>query len=453
MNKPLSFFTAALMVCAAASAAQPAAESKKPANRVITLEEAYDMTLSGDQGIRIAYYSIRSANLQPWSALAKLGPQLIGNASLTNSQNNTHNDLVSETSTTTPNFVQTEVNTQFSGFTYTQPIFDPSVFPAYRYGKLTAKSARLQYQYTVRQTLFGVAQAYYNVLKLQKQVSVNQQTVDLAKEQLDTAQARFDAGAVARIDVLRAKSTLEGARNVLIQFQGALDTARDTLSNILNLGGKTNFTLVEPPDESDLGTPFETLLKRAYENREDYKVSAISVEQQIAQKGEIKAQYGPKVVAQGSVQWSNSSGDSETRNNNTVGAISVQMPFLTGGQREIDLINANNLIAQSRLNLEKTEKLVESDVKTAWISVETGREALKALTAEVESATQNYTDLNAQYQAGAATSLDAQTALRDLNSSRTLLTNQTFDYQIALRNLKRASASFQQARVEKSKVK
>jgi len=40
-----------------------------------------------------------------------------------------------------------------------------------------------------------------------------------------------------------------------------------------------------------------------------------------------------------------------------------------------------------------------------------------------------------------------------LNNSRTLLTNQIYDYQIALRDLKRAEAAFQKERVEKSKLK
>ena len=443
---------ALLLVCASAASASQVKNDKPAQSRVITLEEAYDMALASDQTIRIAYYEIRKANLLPWSALAKLGPQVIGNASYTSSRSNTRNGAVVETATTASN-VQTAIDTRFSGFTYTQPIFDPSVFPAYRYGKLTAKATRLQYQFTVRETLFGVAQAYYNVLKGQKLVEVNQQTVDLANEQLKTAQARFDAGAVARIDVLRARSTLEGARNTLIQLQGALDTARDTLSNILNLGGKTNFTLAEPPVESDLGTPFEDALKSAYGGREDFQVSAIGVDQEIALRGEVVAQYGPKVVAQASTQWSNNIGDSQTRHHDEIAVLSVQMPFLTGGQRELDLIAANQKISQARLSLEKTSKSVESDVKTAWISVRTGREALKALTAEVEASTQNYTDLEAQYQAGASTSLDAQTALRDLNNSRTLLTNQIYDYQIALRDLQRAEAAFQRERIAKAKVR
>ena len=456
MHKKTILFSTALLLWAAANAsAVKYTASKMPPEgkeRTITLEAAYDMTLASDQSIRTAYFEIRKANLQPWSALAKLGPQIFGNANSTTSNSTTrYGD--GNTTAATGNQVNVNSDSRYTGFTYTQPLFDPSVFPSYRYGKLTSKSAKLQYQYTVRQTLFGVAQAYYNVLKQQKLVAVNQQTVDLASQQLATAQARFDAGAVARIDVLRAQSTLEGSRNTLIQFQGSLDIARDTLSNILNLGGKTNFTLVEPTDETDSRTPFEELLKLAYECREDYQVSAIGIDQQIALKGVVAAEYGPTVSAQATTAWSRGFGDNANRHDEQTAVISVSVPFFTGGQREIDMKSANYKISQARLSFETAAKTVESDVKTAWINVRTGREGLVALTAEVKASEQNYTDLEAQYQAGAATSLDAQTALRDLNNSRTLLANQIYEYQIALRNLKRAQAVFQQERVEKSKVK
>jgi len=127
------------------------------------------------------------------------------------------------------------------------------------------------------------------------------------------------------------------------------------------------------------------------------------------------------------------------------------MPFLTGGQRELDLITAQQNVSQARLAYETAAKQVEMDVKNAWINVHTGREALKALTAEVEAATVNYNDLQAHYQVGVATSLDVQTALRDLNTARSMLSNQTYDYQIALRDLQRAQATFQAERVEKAR--
>ncbi|GEM_PF-507259 len=421
---------------------KPAAE-----NRVISLEKAYDMTLSCDQSIRKAYYEVRKANLQPWSALAKMGPSLTGNASYSNSRSNTHYETVT---TSLNNTVTSSAYTRYAGLTYSQTLFDASVFPAYRYGKLAAKAARLTYKQTVRETLYGVAQAYYNVLKEQKLVEVNQQTVALAQEQLTTAQAKFDAGSVARIDVLRAQSTLEDARSTLIQSQGTLNTYRDTLSNILNLGGKTNFTVAEPPDEVDSGTPFDLSLCTAFEKREDYEVSMISVQQYEALKGEVLAQYAPKVTASASTEWNGYSGTGSDSNHVETAVVAVSMPFLTGGQREIDLITANHNISEARLSLQTTWKTVESDVKSTWIAVQTGREAIKALKAAEAAYAQNYTDVQAQYQAGTSTSLDVQQALRDLNNARTSLTNQVYDYQIALRDLKRAEATFEAERVKKA---
>lgn len=443
MRKTTLLSVLLLWTVAAQAAVQPAAAPSKPC--VITLEQAYDITLASDQTIRYAYYEIRKANLLPWSALARLGPQVSAGSTYTSYSNRNRGEGAP--------VATTSYDARFAGFTYTQPLFDPSVFPAYRYGKLAARAARLQHQFTVRETLYGVAQAYYNVLKQQKLVAVNQETVDLAREQLDKAQAKLDAGVVAQIDVSRAQSTLEGARNTLIQNQGALDSARDTLSNILNLGGKTDFTLVEPAGETAECVPFDEILKTAYENREDFQISAIGIDQQIALKGEVIAEYGPKVSAQASTGWTRNSGDNSGRQHGSQAYLAVSIPFLTGGQRELDMKEAGFKIAQAKLDYEKASKAVESDVKNAWIDVETGREALKALTAEVEAAARNYTDLVAQYQAGAATSLDAQTALRDLNNSRTLLTNQTYDYQIALRNLKRAQALFLPERVEKCRFK
>ena len=429
-------------------------EAAREEFRTITLEQAYDITLATDQSIRSAWHEIRKANLQPWSALAKMGPSLTGDTSYDSSRNARS---AYSTVTTDASGVSTVTTTQsdsgHAGFTLQQPLLDFSVFPAYRLGKLTAKAANLQQQYTVRQTLFGVAQAYYNVLKQQKLVEVNQEAVDLSQKQLDLAQTRLNLGVVARIDVMRARATLEDARNTLIQSKGLLETNRDTLSNILNLGGATHFVLIEPADARENRPAFEEVLKRAYGLREDLKVSEIAIDQDVARRGEIKAQYAPKIVAQASTQWNDNSGSSTARSHINDAYVSVQMPFLTGGQREIDLRTATHTIEQTRLTYEKTRKTVESEVKNAWLKVGTVRESIEALRAEVDSSSQNYADVKAQYEAGTATSLDVQSALRDLNNSKSLLTSQVYDYQVALRDLQRACASFQRERVEKARVK
>ena len=129
------------------------------------------------------------------------------------------------------------------------------------------------------------------------------------------------------------------------------------------------------------------------------------------------------------------------------------MPFLTGGQREIDLRTAGYQIGESQLNYEKLSKTIESQVKTAWLDIRTLRESLVALKAEVAASEQTYHDLETQYKAGTATSVDVLVGLRDLNNSRTQLIGATYDYQVALRNLQLSVAAFQKNRVEKSSLK
>jgi outer membrane protein TolC len=414
-----------------------AEEASGKAFRSISLEQAYDTTLATDQSIRIAYYEIRKANLLPWSALTRLMPSVTGTAG----------DLA-----TSPGdiFNVNGSSSQAVGVIVSQPIFDPTFAPAYHLGKLTALAARLQHQYTVRQTLFGVAQAYYNVLREQSIVGVNQETVDLAQKQLDLAQSRFKVGTVARVDVLRAQATLEDDRNLLIQSKGTLETNRDTLSNILNLGGKTEFTLVEPPNAPDEAVPFQSVLDHAYHLREDYIVSEIAIKQDVERRNEVVGEYGPHLVAQATTAVA-SYGHGEPSANTAV--LSVQVPFLTGGQREIDLRTANHQISETQLNFEKTGKALESEVKNAWLKVNTGRESLKALHAEVDASVENYGDVQAQYEAGTSTSLDVQSALRDLNNSRTQLSGAIYDFQVDLRDLQRAEALFEKNRVEKARAK
>ena len=410
--------------------------------RVISLEQAYDRTLTSDQSIRIAYTEILKAKLLPWSALTKFGPRITAGASYNH---------VETTTQYYNNPTLGILDAQNANLSLNQPLIDFTFFPAFKLGKLTVKSNRLQYQLTIRNVLFGVAKAYYEVLKQQQIVKLDKNTLELAMNQLQLSQNQYDAGAVSKVDILRARSSVEGAQQVLIVDQNILESNRNTLANTLNLHGKEReFEVVQPADAIGRVGSFEENLATAYAGREDYKISAIAIQQNKEQRNEVIGQYAPTVNAQLTQNWSDS------RNNPSSqawgGLISVQIPFFTGGQREIDLRTARLNIDEAKINLETTQKTVETDVNTTWLQVETLRETIVSLTAQVKADEQNYQDLQNQYEAGAATSLDTQNALNQLASSRTRLITQTYQYQVVRRDLDRAIAVFQNQRVKKAKV-
>src|SRR6185436_15729130 len=135
-------------LCGAGVAAERVSE--KPAGLPITLEKAYDRALESDQSIRIAYWEVRKANLLPWSALTRLGPQVFASGGYNRSEQ-FRKATVTETEallSNTPGVPATartervERTTRSAAgvgrvdLTFEQPLIDLSVFPAYRGGKI-----------------------------------------------------------------------------------------------------------------------------------------------------------------------------------------------------------------------------------------------------------------------------------------------------------------------------
>lgn len=409
---------------------------------MITLDQAYDRTLSSDQSIRIAYTEILKANLLPWSALTKFGPRISAGVSYNHVETTTqyYNN---------PNLAI--LDAQNANVSLNQPLIDFTFFPAFKLGKLTVKSNRLQYQLTIRNVLFGVAKAYYEVLKQQQIVLLDKNTLELATKQLQLSQNQYDAGAVSKVDILRARSSVEGAQQTLIVDQNILTSDRNTLANTLNLQGDARtFDVEQPSDASGQVGTFPENLAAAYAAREDYKISLIAIQQSTEQKNEVIGQYAPTAGVQFTQNWADSREGPGSQA--WAGLISVQVPVFTGGQREIDLRTAHLNIGEAKINFETTQKTVETDVNTTWLQVETLRETIVSAKAQVEADEQNYQDLQNQYEEGAATSLDTQNALIQLAKSRTNLVTQTFQYQVARRDLERAIAAFQNHRVKNARI-
>ena len=422
----------------------------------ISLEKAYDLALSSDQSIRIAYWEVRKANLLPWNALAQhMAPRLVGSADLGHTENTTRANLKENNGLYTT--IGDRIDDGGLGLNASQPLIDAAVFPAYKIGKLSAQSARLEHQYTVRGVLFSVAKAYYEVLNQQRIVEVNRQALDLNEQQLDYAQKREAVGEVTRSDELRARVAVEGAHRTLIESENVLLNDRNLLANILNLPND-HFSVVEPKEYPASLESFEKLIATAYEHREDLKVAELTVEQDIQRHKAVATEYLPSVSAQWNGRLSESHSAYDSSRDSWAATISVDVPiFGSGGrglgQRELDMTSTREQITQSRLKKESLAKQIQEDAKTAWLTTKSLKETLKALALQVQAAEQSYHDLDNQYRAGSSTSLDVLSALNELNVSRRDLSIQTYTYQIALRNLEQVSGVFQQQRVDQVKIR
>jgi outer membrane protein TolC len=405
----------------------------------LSLEQAYQRTLASDQNIAVAWQEVQKARLLTWQALTRITPRVTARGSYFKPEDtiNTPIGLVAD-------------ETKSANLAVQWPILDPAVFPEFQAGQLGRALARLRHRFTIRHTLFGVTTAYYNVLKAQQVEAVNRETLELARQQLDLARKRLGVGQVTRSDVLRARVVAERADRALTDAQGRLRLAQTQLAAVLNEPPQNVYSLTVPPEYPAPTAAYDELLRSALAAREDYQAAGLAVRQAEAGRREIKARYAPRLVLQAKQEWAEPESLLVAQNEWQATA-SVELPIFEGGLREVQLKKSGHVIEQAKLQRADLARQIEVEVKAACVRTETLARTLKAVRAEVDAAAENYKNLQVQYEAGTATSLDVADALRDLNNARTELAVQTWDYQVALRDLERVTGRFQEERVNQSR--
>ena len=427
----------AAILAVTASAFQPIRAQDH--GKIISLEQAYDLALSSDQSIGIAYVALQRAKLEPTAAWTKLAPQI-------SAQTSANGQSVRTSASPTRNGGSTAAGRYNNeSITLEQPLFDLSFFPAHRRGEISLEAARMDYRAKIRDILFGVAQSYFDVLSQQKLLDVDKETLRLATEQYELAKKQSDVGVVTRSDVLRAQVVVETARRQMLQDGNTLESKHNTLGNLLNLPPEQAFSLGAPKDYPDSLPGFSAVLGKAMAYREDLRSKELAIQRDQEAHKQARAEYAPKIVA--SVDGGRNSEFSGKYTNNWQANVAVRIPIFNGGQRELDLKNSALQIKQTELERDQMKKVVEQEVKDAWLNVKSLTETLAALRTQVAAAEQGYKDIKNQYGAGTSTSVDVLSALNDLNTARKDIAQQTFALQLALRKLEQVGGTFQQDRV------
>ncbi len=411
-------------------------------SRVVALEEAYQLAVVNEEQVAIAARELAKAKLLPWRAVALMAPRgEIGGAYSRNKDEIAFNAPPEAQNLFGGSSVIRPRNNWLSTFQVTQPLIEPSFFPSWRLGKDAVREEKERYEFTIRSVLFGVAQAYYEVLRFEAQVKVAQDTLKLAQEELKRAHVRFRVGEVTKTDILRAEVAVERASRALVVDRNRLKLARTVLARTVGLSETVG--VLEPTPPQAVESDYTSLLDQAYAQRQDLRAQNLAVRVARERKNLVLTRYFPQVDA----QFSYPRLDPETfanRDEFWTLFVNLRWPLFDGGNRELDLLEANETLSQTELRVTELEKEIRVEVREALLSVETLHATLETLHKEVALARENYEMTSKQYRVGLSTSLDVNTSLNTLNQVRTQLIDQTYTYQIALLNLDNAIGVFAQ---------
>jgi outer membrane protein TolC len=318
---------------AGASAAQPAA-------RRLTIDEAVDLALEQNLGIKIERVNPRIQDIAIAQARSFWAPTVsttLSNNSATNQPNNAFaggltrvtdsrfsgqlgvQQMLSTganyqlgwnsyraSSTNFFNNFDPQLASTFS-FSVSQPLLRNFKIDEVRHQLAVSQKDRgrsdLQLQSTIVSTTRNVKNAYWELAYQIASLNAAQQSLDLAKRVLGDNEKRVQIGTMAPIDIVEAQSEVARNEESVIVAEALIERAEDSLRALIFDPSSTEFwnTGIEPSDTPAFvaqAIDVDAAVRRALESRLDIKVAKNNVERDDINIRYYKNQVLPDVNAQ-----------------------------------------------------------------------------------------------------------------------------------------------------------
>ncbi len=316
-----------------------------------------------------------------------------------------------------------------------------------RTAKLTKEQALLNYQTVIADSLLQVRIAYYDVLRSEAQVTVEEASIKLLTQQLDDQKRRFDAGTVPRFSVLQAEVAAANERPKLIQARNSLRISKMNLVNLLgcNLSKQTlenvPMQLTDKLDDAEYAVELPVVVAKALENRSELAALRKGVGLASERVAGAKSGYKPSVQIFGGYGARSAQAISDDPSFTIHGASAgVQASwnifdgFLTKGK----VAEAKAGLSGAAVELDNAERNIDIEVRTDYSNLIEAWETLESQKKVQEEAEESLRLAKVRNEAGTGTQLDVLSAQTSLTQARSTQIQALHDYDVARARMERA---------------
>lgn len=427
-NKDVNFNNMLLQKNLASSITEAAAP--EAAAMDIDLKGAVTTAIQNNRDITIAELKLRDAEADVSAVAAKKNPSV--NYSWQRNQYPTQ-------------VVTTALGTQSSNHGYSQGI--NVSWDIWTFGKVEGAIDAARYQKNIADlnvykteadTKLAAVQAYYQYLEAIKLAEVQAQSVTDYASHLNNVQQQFDAGIVAKLDVLSSNVSLANAKQKSIAADNTRDVAEANLNNIMRIPMNTTLNPLDknfPEPEFDLTMEQAILMAQKYRwelVEADYGVRAAEASLRSA-----KARYLPTVSVGGGYSWEEASMTAVDKDDWAVKGV-LSWSLWDGGATQASVKKADAAVKTAQETLLQAREKIELEVRQDYLNVLSYKEQIRAAEASVAQAEEAYKIATVRYSSGVGINLDVLDAELALNTARTNYITALYNYNIGLATLEHA---------------
>ena len=337
--------------------------------------------------------------------------------------------------------------------TLTQPVFNLGALEAFKQGDLNTKIADMRFYLAQQDLIIRVSQAYFDALTSQDNVELYRNKKGLIKQQLDAAQAKFDAGLATIVDVNTAQAALDLANSQEIAAQADLVVKKGALEQLVGhpVGplrplikeAKIDGVLKDPRSKSkdSKGNPIaesvnpqlppgqtlEDWINQAESANFNVLANQLSVSLAESTYRASQALNYPSINLIGTAGYNTSNGTPNSYTpantnvyNNTV-ALQMNIPLVSGGFNSAVIRQNAALVDAAKANYDNARRTAAQNTRTAFTGFYGGLASVKAFEAAERSSSSALESSKLGFQVGTLINIDVLIALDTLITTRSQL--------------------------------
>jgi len=282
---------------------------------------------------------------------------------------------------------------------------------------------------TEQEILYQAIEAYTGLIFAEEKLKINQNNINLLERQVETNQARLERGQITLSDLAQSESSLAGAQAKFLQAKNETVTAKLTYEKII--GPIVDVNSLDK--ESDLSFVIPAGLKDAIEmskiNNPNLIISRLEYEQSEKDVTIARSDLSPSASLSFNSSKSDDISSSIGERDKEILKATISWPIFNGGKNSASLNKSKNLKNRKKLLLDNALKTNDTNVASAWSSLQVSNSLLNSVAAQVKAAEIANEGITVEYESGLGRStLDVIQSNSILLNSKIILADSERNY-------------------------
>lgn len=310
-----------------------------------------------------------------------------------------------------------------------------------RYAKATFEQTKAYQQAVRTQIIASIANMYYTLLMLDRQLEISEKTADILKRNTETMEAMKDA-ALYNINGAGVEQSRAAYAQVLASLPEIRRSIRETENALSILLGEAPQSIQrgaleaqQLPSEFSIGIPLQLL-----SNRPDVKAAEMSLAAAFYNTNTARAAFYPNITLNGSAGWTNSAGAAIINPGKFLASAvaSLTQPLFQNGINIAKLRIAKAQQEEAKIQFQQALLSAGGEVSNALYQYQSASDKVASRTMQVNSA-KNAADYTKElFNLGTSTYLEVLSADQSYLSAQISETSDTFDRMQAVVSLYQA---------------